>query len=471
MFLLVVVVLFAGTMYRNGGAGVATQRIDTSIALTPKADLKPAPQDEIHVSYAPHVPPTITRTDQRLVEVHIEVVEQECEIDSRTGTTFETWGYRIAGDTEVVCGAPGPVIRGRVGDVMRITLTNLLSSSEHHDIDFHAVTGPGGGAKALSVAPGETATVETRLLYPGVFMYHCAHEDPPKHIAHGMYGMIIVDPETPLPPADHEWAVMQSEWYVGPTSESGIAKLDRDALLREDPRFVTFNGRTDALTGDNALEMSVSERARIFFVNQGLSLNSNFHPIGSHWDVVYPEGATHPANRPIYGSQSTLVVAGGGSVVELLAHVPGNIVLVDHALGRAVYKGALGIISVSGDENYEIFEPLGEVTDGHTDHVHDSETVIEDEAIKRFEINAGNFYFSEKEIRVKKGDVVEIVLNNEGGFHDLVIDEFDVATKRLQGGEQDSVRFVADTAGSFEYYCSVGNHRELGQWGTLIVEE
>lgn len=122
----------------------------------------------------------------------------------------------------------------------------------------------------------------------------------------------IVDPETPLPEVDHEWAIMQSEWYVSEPDSSGLAEYDADALFNEEPLFVTFNGRTDALVGDNTLKMNVGERGRIYFVNEGLNLDSNFHPIGSHWDLVYPEEATHSANRVIRGLQSTLVVAGAG---------------------------------------------------------------------------------------------------------------------------------------------------------------
>lgn len=323
--------------------------------LTPVVDLPAAPTDEVHVSYVPDVPPPIARSDQRVVEVHLEVVEAMCVIDPGTDTTTLTWGFRVAGDSDATCGAPGPVLRARVGDLVRFTLSNPADAVHPHNIDFHAVTGQGGGAEALTIPPGETATIEARLLYPGVFMYHCAFGDVPEHIARGMYGMFIVDPEEPLPEVDHEWAITQSEWYVGDTDATGEAPFDRDALLNEEPRFVTFNGRTDALVGENALTMRVGERARIYMVNEGLNLNSNFHPIGSHWDAVYPEGATHPFNGVIRGSQSTLVVAGGGTVTELVGQVPSTVILVDHALVRTFYKGAIGQVVIAGDENPEIF--------------------------------------------------------------------------------------------------------------------
>jgi len=326
-------------------------------AFTSVAELAVAPEEEQHVSIAPDVAPPISRSDQRTWGVHLESIEGICPLDPPNGIYTDMWGFRVVGETDVLCGSPGPVLRGRVGDFVTITLTNLASSVHPHNIDFHAVTGQGGGGAALTANPGETKTVYIRLLYPGAFMYHCAYGDVPLHIAHGMYGMFIVDPEQPLPEVDHEWSISQSEWYVGAvgSNDEGVAPFDREALFKEEPRYVTFNGRTDALIGENALTMNTGERGRIFFVNQGLNLVSSFHPIGSHWDLVYPEAATHPSNRVIRGSQSTLVVVGGGTVTEIDALVPSTVLLVDHALVRTFYKGAVGHIVIEGEPDPEIF--------------------------------------------------------------------------------------------------------------------
>lgn len=354
------VALIAASFVMVTGSDEAGYPVDKGVRpeLTPVADLLPAAADEVHVSYAPDVPPAASRSDQRSYAVNLEILEGVCPLDSAKGVSTEMWGYRITGDSQVVCGSPGPVLRGRVGDMVIVTLTNLAGNIHPHNIDFHAVTGQGGGAKDLTVNPGETASIEVRLLYPGAYMYHCAYGDVPSHIAHGMYGMFIVDPEEPLPEVDHEWAIMQSEWYVGDADAAGVAPFDPQALLMEEPAYVTFNGRTDALTGDNTLKMAVGERARIYMVNQGLNLDSNFHPIGSHWDLVYPEAATHASNRVIRGSQSTLVVAGGGTVVELDALVPSTLILVDHALVRTFYKGAIGTIVVEGDPQPELYSVI-----------------------------------------------------------------------------------------------------------------
>jgi nitrite reductase (NO-forming) len=319
--------------------------------LTPKAQLKPVPTGEVNVAYAPDVPAVASRTSQAIVDVHFDVVEGVQAIDPH-GTQYTTWGYRLHGDDSVTTGTPGPIIRARVGDILRFTLTN--NGAMPHNVDFHAVTGQGGGAADTTVAPGQSATIEARLLYPGIFMYHCAAGDVPLHIAEGMYGGILVDPEMPLPAVEHELYMVQSEYYTSGDGKSAPLTTDRTAITNESPAYVVFNGAVGALTGDKAPRIQVGERMRIYFVNAGLNLDSNFHPIGSHWDKVWQEGAL--LNNPLRGSQTTLVPAGGGTVVEIFAQVPHTIVLVDHALARAFDKGAIGQIVVTGDPKPEIYE-------------------------------------------------------------------------------------------------------------------
>jgi nitrite reductase (NO-forming) len=321
--------------------------------LTPKGDLPAVPAGEVNVAYAPNVPAAATRATQAIVDVHFDVVEGVQAIDPN-GVEYTTWGYRLHGDAAVTTGTPGPMIRARVGDVLRFTLTN--DGTMPHNVDFHAVTGQGGGAKDLTIAPGETATIEARLLYPGLFMYHCAAGDVPLHISEGMYGGILVDPETPLPPVEHELYMVQSEYYTT-TAPDGSLITDRQAITNETPNFVVFNGAKGALTGDNAPKMQVGEKMRIYFVDAGLNLASNFHPIGSHWDKVWEDGGL--LNAPLRGLQTVLVPAGGSTIVELDALVPMTVVLVDHALARAFDKGAIGQIVISGDDNPDIFEFIG----------------------------------------------------------------------------------------------------------------
>jgi nitrite reductase (NO-forming) len=327
-------------------------------SLTPKAQLAPVPAGEVNVAYAPKVPAVATRTTQAIVSVHFDVIEGVQAIDPN-GKQYTTWGYRLNGDNQVTTGTPGPMIRARVGDVLRFSLTN--DGTMPHNVDFHAVTGQGGGAKDLTVAPGETATIEARLLYPGFFMYHCAAGDVPMHISQGMYGGILVDPAAPLPEVEHELYVVQSEYYTA-TGADGSLTTDRAAITNETPAYVVFNGAVGALTGDNAPHINVGESMRIYFVNAGLNLDSNFHPIGSHWDRVWEDAGL--LNPPLRGIQTILVPAGGGTVVDLIGQVPQTIVLVDHALARAFDKGAIGQIVVDGQPNPEVYEGFPAATSG-----------------------------------------------------------------------------------------------------------
>lgn len=90
--------------------------------------------------------------------------------------------------------------------------------------------------------------------------------------------------------------------------------------------------------------------------------------------------------------------------------------------------------------------------------------------VKEFTVVGKPFSFTPNEIRVNKGDTVRITFNNMEGFHDFTIDGYNVKTKQIQAGQSDMVEFVADKAGTFEFFCGVGTHREMGMIGKLIVE-
>jgi len=452
-------------------AGTTTQTGDVIPALVPKAQLPVATDPAVAV--APEMPPVPARTTPAIVEVDFEVVEGVNAIDPASGVEFETWGYRIAGDTDVVSGTPGPVIRARVGDVLRFTITNPEGNTHPHNVDFHAVTGQGGGAEATTVMPGETKTIEARLLYPGFFMYHCAYGDIAQHISHGMYGGILVDPETPLPEVDHEWYIVQSEFYT--TGKEGLVELDRAAVRDENPNYVVFNGAVGALTDDNALEMEVGERSRIYFINAGINLVSSFHPIGSHWDKVYPEATF--LSPPLRGSQTTLIPAGGGVVVEMIGQVPSTVVLVDHSLARAVDKGSIGHINIGGEPNPEIFSGVdNEVLHGEAGHEMtppeeatgageaaapaDGESVdilagssaFQDmDAADEFDENENPPDYSVNVLTVPVGTTVTWT-NQDNMVHTVTAVDGSFDSGFLDAGATWSYTF--DTPGEFEYFCA-----------------
>jgi nitrite reductase (NO-forming) len=282
------------------------------------------------------------------VKYTIETVEMVATLDD--GVTYEYWTF---GGT-----VPGPMLRVRQGDMVELTLTNPASSKVQHNIDLHAVTGPGGGAEATMVAPGESKTIRFQALNPGVFVYHCAIPPVPHHIASGMYGLIVVEPPQGLPTVDREYYVMQGEFYLqGNRGDKGLRTFSSEKMLAEQPEYVVFNGAVGALTGDNALKANVGETVRIFFGVGGPNITSSFHVIGEIFDRVATEGGDlDNPGKWATNVQSTGVPTGGATMVEFKVEVPGNYVLVDHSLGRAM-KGAVAILKVEGAENPQVFQP------------------------------------------------------------------------------------------------------------------
>ena len=193
----------------------------------------------------------------------------------------------------------------------------------------------------------------------GIYVYHCAAAPVPMHVGNGMYGLILVEPKDGLPPVDHEYYVMQGEFYTaGRYGEEGLQAFDPDKAADERPAYVVFNGAVGSLVGDNALQARVGESVRIFFGNGGPNLTSSFHIIGEIFSTLYEEGGTLPNQHNV---QTTLVSPGGATIVEFKARVPGTYTLVDHSLSRAFGKGALGMLKVSGPANPALFS--GKITD------------------------------------------------------------------------------------------------------------
>ena len=294
---------------------------------------------------APNVPAPITRDYATKVIVELETIETTKRLADGVDYTFWTFG----GDV------PGTFIRVREGDLVEFTLKNHAHSSVPHNIDLHAVTGPGGGAAATLTLPAGASTFSFRALNPGLYVYHCAVSPVPMHIANGMYGLILVEPEAGLPKVDRELYVMQSEFYAKSTGKGNTHTLDMERGADERPTHVVFNGAVGAMVGENAPEVKVGESVRLFVGNGGPNLVSSFHVIGEVFDNVYGEGGTMVSQKNV---QTTLVPAGGAAIVEFRAEKPGNLVLVDHSIFRAFNKGALGMIKVTGEENYAVYKQI-----------------------------------------------------------------------------------------------------------------
>ena len=307
-------------------------------AETPAAEL---PVIDAVTTHAPEVPPAIDRDHPARVRVKMETVEKTMKMDD--GVEYHYWTFN--GDV------PGRMIRVREGDTVEVEFSNNPSSTVPHNVDFHAATGPGGGAEASFTAPGRTSTFSFKALQPGLYIYHCAVAPVGMHIANGMYGLILVEPKEGLPKVDKEFYIVQGDFYTkGKKGAQGLQPFDMDKAIAEQPEYVVFNGHVGAIAGDNALKAKAGETVRMYVGNGGPNLVSSFHVIGEIFDKVYVEGGKL-INENV---QSTLIPAGGAAIIEFKADIPGSYTVVDHSLFRAFNKGALGQLKVEGAENPEI---------------------------------------------------------------------------------------------------------------------
>jgi nitrite reductase (NO-forming) len=290
----------------------------------------------------PMVPPPTGRHAPARVIVELDVIEKEMPISEGVTYTFWTFGGTV----------PGKFIRVRQGDTVVFHLRNMPDSKMPHNIDLHGVTGPGGGAASSFTAPGHVSRFTFKALNAGLFVYHCATAPVGMHIANGMYGLILIEPPEGLPPVDHEYYVMQGDFYTtGKYREKGHQPFDMQKAIDENPTYVLFNGSEGALTGDKALTAKVGESVRLYVGNGGPNLVSSFHVIGEIFDKVWFEGGT----RFQENVQTTLIPSGGAAIMQFHLEVPGSYVLVDHSIFRAFNKGALAILKADGPENKAIY--------------------------------------------------------------------------------------------------------------------
>ncbi len=305
-----------------------------------------APQTlvEADISREPtDLPPPIGKRDPQTVRLDLFTVEQEGRLAE--ATTFGYWTFNGK--------VPGPFVRVRVGDTVDVHLKNSADSNMIHSVDFHAATGPGGGAAALQVDPGTEKSMTFKALVPGLYVYHCATPMVAEHIANGMYGLILVEPEAGLAPVDHEFYVMQGEIYTEAAfGQHGSQEFSVEKLLNERPEYFVFNGSVGAISKLHPLHAKVGETVRLFFGVGGPNFTSSFHVIGEIFDKVYNLGGL--TNPPLEGIQTVTVAPGGAVITEFKLHVPGNYTIVDHALAR-VERGLAGLLIVEGAPNPDIY--------------------------------------------------------------------------------------------------------------------
>jgi nitrite reductase (NO-forming) len=334
---------------RSRGMSIGGVLLGTLFLLSPGVVCGEEPIVEAVLTYAPAVPPPIARRAPALLRVGLEAIEMTGVLMKNTpnDTTYGFWTFNGH--------VPGPFIRARVGDTLEIRLKNPSASHMPHNIDLHGATGPGGGAALTQTNPGEIKTARFKLLYPGLFVYHCAAQPMSMHIANGMYGALLVEPAEGLPTADREFYVMQQEIYTtGAWESSGLQDYDRKKALEERPTFVIFNGRVGALMGDGALQAKVGDHIRIYFADAGPDLTSSLHIVGAVMEQVFPDGSMKDVE---HNRQTVSIAPGDAAIVEFHAQVPGDYTLMDHDMAH-MDKGAAGTIRVKGPEQPEIYKSV-----------------------------------------------------------------------------------------------------------------
>jgi nitrite reductase (NO-forming) len=320
--------------------------------ITPRPPAQTLVEADISLK-ASEVPPPIGNRAPQTVRVELTAVELEGRLAE--GTTFGYWTFNGR--------VPGPMLRVRVGDTVDVRVKNSVDSTMIHSVDFHAATGPGGGAAASQVNPGAEKAFKFKALIPGLYVYHCATPMVAHHIANGMYGLILVEPEGGLRPVDREFYIMQGEIYTeAPFGQHGSQEFSVEKLLNERPEYFVFNGAVGALSKLHPLQAKVGETVRLFFGVGGPNYTSSFHVIGEIFDRVYNLGGL--LGEPLRGIQTVTVPAGGAVITEFKIDVPGNYIIVDHALSRAE-RGLVGILQAEGPANPDIFDGIIDPGGGH----------------------------------------------------------------------------------------------------------
>lgn len=261
--------------------------------------------------------------------VAVDIAATDHSVEIASGVQYQAWTF----DDSV----PGPTIHVRQGQTVNVTFTN--KGTMQHSLDFHAAMTP-PSLHYVDLMPGKSITYSFVARVPGAFVYHCGTPPVLLHIGNGMYGALIVDPATPLPPASESYVLVQGEWYTQQVSGK-VMGADYQKMLDQRPDEVVFNGAAFQYR-DHPLPATPGKRVRIYFVNAGPSLWSAFHVIGAIFDKIYPDG---DAAHAMSGVSTYTVAPGEGAVFDLVIADPGKYPFVDHAMSHAVI-GAVGVLAV-----------------------------------------------------------------------------------------------------------------------------
>jgi nitrite reductase (NO-forming) len=269
---------------------------------------------------------------------HVNLVLTDITVQIAPGVKYSAWAW--AG------GAPGPVIHARQGQLVKITLTN--KGAIPHSVDFHAARIAPNVAFG-DVMPGKSVSYTFRARDPGVFMYHCGTKPVLMHIANGMYGAIVVDPKPGvLPPADKNYVLVASEWYLSSDGLGAPAQFDMDKAHARMPDWMTFNGYAGQYV-KHPLTAKPGELVRFWIVDAGPSIDTDFHIVGTIFDNAYPFADLSSPNAALHNVQTVTVPAGGGGVFDVKIDKPGLYPFVSHAFA-AVDEGQVGLLKVGSSK-------------------------------------------------------------------------------------------------------------------------
>lgn len=334
-FVLLVLLLLTAT---NVASAEPATHAGRSNSATKPVDIVRDPTD---------VPPPITRRIPALVKVTLTAREVVGTLDPASGTTYRYWTFNGK--------VPGPMIRVREGDTVELTLRNDGTSHMAHSIDLHAALGPGGGAAFTQAVPGQSKTFTFQATTPGLFVYHCGTPMIAEHMANGMYGLILVEPEGGLPAVEHEYYVMQGEIYTAaPKGKEGLQQFSTAKLMAETPEYFVFNGAVDALIAEHPMKANVGETVRVFFGNAGPNQTAATHAVGEIFTKVYEDGSL--TTPPLTNVQTVAVPPGSAALLEFAAKMPGKFALMDHSIARMA-KGLMALIQVDGHDDGIFMHP------------------------------------------------------------------------------------------------------------------
>jgi len=318
----------AQSMVGMPGTAAAPAVAGGQVASPSFAGIAPANADALAMAHAatPAALPAAPTGDLAAVTLAIN----DSTISIAPGIRYRAWTF---GGT-----VPGPVIHVRQGQLVRVTLVNRASMP--HSVDFHAARVAPNIAFA-DVATGGRKTFSFRATDPGVFMYHCGTPPTFMHIANGMYGAIIVEPRH-MPPADKQYVLVSSEWYLNSGGEHQPAGLDLTKAEQMTPDWVTWNGYA-AQYKTHPLTAQPGQTVRFWVVDAGPSLNTDFHVVGTILNRAWLNADLRDA--PQHDVQTALVPAGGGGVFDVRITRPGIYPFVSHSFA-SVMLGEVGLLNV-----------------------------------------------------------------------------------------------------------------------------